>query len=61
LSQASSARKKSDATRWNSAAFKAAGGVALAASPTFGIMALLTSGAGGDPAAMLCSAPHASC
>jgi hypothetical protein len=59
LSQASSGRTDSEATRWSSTAFKPAGGVALAASPTFAIMALLTSDVGGDPA-MLCSAPHAS-
>jgi hypothetical protein len=35
---------------------RAADWLALAASPTFAIMALLTSGLGGGPAEMLCSA-----
>ena len=37
-------------------AFWAADGLALAASPTFAIMALLTGILGGGPAGMLCSA-----
>jgi hypothetical protein len=35
-------------------------GLALAASPTFAVMALLTGGLGGGPMEMLCSAAHAS-
>ena len=35
----------------------AADGLALAASPTFAVMALLTGVLGGGPAEMLCSAP----
>ncbi|MCC2687323.1 MAG: hypothetical protein K0S21_126 [Rhizobiaceae bacterium] len=38
----------------------AANGLALAASPTFAIMALLTAVPGGGPAEMLCSADPAS-
>ena len=43
-------------TRRNAAAFGAADGLALAASPTFAVMALLTGVLGGGPAEMLCSA-----
>ncbi len=39
---------------------RAADGLALAASPTFAIMALLTGVLGGGPAEMLCSAAQAS-
>ena len=39
---------------------RAAGVLALAASPTFAIMALLTGVLGGGPAEMLCSAAHVS-
>jgi hypothetical protein len=44
------------ATRRNSAAHKAADGLALAASPTFAIMALLTGIFGGGHADLLCAA-----
>ena len=37
----------------------AANGLALAASPTFAVMALLTGVLGGDPAGTLCSIAHA--
>ena len=36
----------------------AANGLALAASPTFALMALLTGALGGDPAGALCSTAH---
>jgi hypothetical protein len=39
-------------------AFRATDGLALAASPTFATMALLTSIPGGGAAGMLCSAAH---
>ena len=47
-------------TRRNAVGLKAADGLALAASPTFAIMALLTGVLGADPAEMLCSAAHVS-
>ena len=48
------------ATPRTAAALKRADGLALAASPTFAVMALLTGVSGGDPAEMLCSAAGAS-
>ena len=48
------------ATHRNAAPLRVAEGLALAASPTFAIMALLTSVLGGGPAEMLCSAAHVS-
>ena len=47
-------------TRRSAVGLKAADGLALAASPTFAIMALLTGVLGADPAEMLCSAAHVS-
>jgi len=42
------------------ASFKVTDALTLAASPTFAVMAILTSTLGGDSAAALCSAAHAS-
>lgn len=42
----------------NAAAFGAVGWLALAAAPTFAIMALLTGVLGGSASDMLCSATH---
>jgi hypothetical protein len=44
------------APRRNAGALREAGALALAASPTFAVMALLTGVLGGGPAEMLCSA-----
>jgi hypothetical protein len=55
MSQACSGGSDGGATRRNAAAPRAADGLALAASPTFAIMALLTGAVGGAPD-MLCSA-----
>ncbi|WP_119462072.1 hypothetical protein [Rhodospirillaceae bacterium SYSU D60014] len=60
MSQACSGGSDWQATRRNAAALRAADGLALAASPTFAIMALLTGVLGGGPAEMLCSAAHVS-
>ena len=59
MSLACSGGSDGQATRRNAAALRAADGLALAASPTFAIMALLT-GVRGGPAEMLCSPAHAS-
>jgi len=48
------------AARRNGVRLGAVEGLALAASPTFGFMALLSGIGGGGPAAMLCSAEHGS-
>jgi hypothetical protein len=48
------------AVRRNPRTFRAAHWLALAASPTFAIMALLNSVLGGGATEMLCSAAHAS-
>ena len=56
MSLACSGGSDSGATRRTAAALMAADGLALAASPTFAIMALLTGVLGGGPADMLCSA-----
>ena len=48
------------AIRRNAAALRAADWLALAAAPTFAIMALLTGVLGGGPMEMLCSSAHAS-
>ncbi|MEH2513150.1 hypothetical protein V1291_004504 [Nitrobacteraceae bacterium AZCC 1564] len=48
------------AIRRNVASFKIIDALALAASPTFALMALLTGVLGSDPAVALCSAAHAS-
>ena len=60
MSQACSGGSDVGAIRRNAAALRAADGLALAASPTFAIMALLTSVLGGGPAEMLCSAANVS-
>ena len=60
MSQACSGGSGGQANRRNAAAFTAAEGLALAASPTFAIMALFTGGLGGGRAEMLCSAAHVS-
>ena len=60
MSQACSGGSDVQGTRRNAAALRAADGLALAASPTFAIMALLTGVMGGGPAEMLCSAAHVS-
>ena len=56
MSEACSGGFDGGATRRNAAALRAADGLALAASPTFAIMALLSGVMGGGPAAMFCSA-----
>ena len=48
------------ATRRNAAPLRAADGLALAASPTFAIMALLSAVPGGGAVEMLCTAAHMS-
>ncbi len=60
MSQACSGGSDGGAISRNAALLGAAGGLALAASPTFAVMALLTGVLGSGPADMLCSAtPHA--
>lgn len=49
-----------EAVRRSIALFRLTDTLALAASPTFAVMAVLTSTLGDDPAAALCSAAHAS-
>ena len=56
MSQACSGGSDGGATRRNATALGAAGGLALAASPTFAIMALLTGVLGGGQPDMLCLA-----
>ncbi len=60
MSQACSGGSDGQATRRYAGALWEADGLALAASPTFAIMALLTGVLGGGPAEMLCSAAHVS-
>ncbi len=60
MSQACSGGSDGGATRPNPASLRAADGLALAAAPTFAIMALLTGIFGGGPMEMLCSSAHAS-
>jgi hypothetical protein len=60
MSLACSGGSDGQATRRTAGALWAADGLALAASPTFAIMALLTGVLGGGPAEMLCSAAHVS-
>ena len=60
MSLACSGGTDSGGTRRNGAALMVAEGLALAASPTFAIMALVTGVIGGGPAEMLCSAAHGS-
>ena len=56
MSQAGSGGSDGGAIHRNAAALGAADRLALAASPTFAVMALLTGVLGGGPAEMLCSA-----
>ena len=56
MSTACSGGSDGVATRRNTAALGAANGLALAAAPTFAIMALVTGILGAGPAEMLCSA-----
>jgi len=60
MSMACSEEAEGAATHRNGAALRAANGLALAASPTFAAMALLTGAMGGGQAAMVCSAADAS-
>ena len=60
MSQAGSGASDGGAIHRNPAEFKAGKGLALAASPTFAIMALLTIVLGGNQTEMLCSAAHLS-
>ena len=60
MSEACSGGSDRQATCRTVGAFWAADGLALAASPTFAIMALLTGILGSGPAEMLCSATHVS-
>jgi hypothetical protein len=60
MSLACSGGADGGASRRNTTAFMAAEGLALAASPTFAIMALLIGVLGGDSAEMLCSVAHGS-
>ena len=60
MSQACCGQSDEQATARSAAALRAADGLALAASPTFAIMALLTALLGGSPAEMLCSTANAS-
>jgi hypothetical protein len=55
MNQACCGGSDGGAIRRNDAALRAADGLALAASPTFCTMALLTGVLGGGPAEMLCS------
>ena len=56
MSQACAGGSRSGATRRNVDALRAADGLALAASPTFAIMALLSGVLRGGPAETFCSA-----
>ena len=60
MSQSCSGASGGQAGCPNATAVRAADGLALAASPTFATMALLTGVLGGGPAEMLCSAAHGS-
>jgi hypothetical protein len=60
MSQAGSGGSDGQATRRYAGALWEADGLALAASPTFATMALLTSVLDGGPVEMLCSAAHVS-
>lgn len=60
MSHACSGGSDDGTARRSPVAFCATGGLALAASPTFAAMALLSGVVGGDAAEMLCSAGHAS-
>jgi len=58
--RACSAASDGGAARREGASLKAANGLALAASPTFAVMALLTGVLGAGPGEMVCSATDAS-
>jgi hypothetical protein len=64
MSHAWTSGSDGQAARRNATALRAADGLtlglALAASPTFALMALLSAVLGGGPAELLCSAAHAS-
>ena len=60
MSQACPAASDAGAARREGAALKAASGLALAASPTFAVMAFLTSLSDSGSGAMVCSAADAS-
>jgi hypothetical protein len=60
MSQACSGGSDGLAPRRNAAALRAADGLALAASSTFAVMALLTGIVGAGPADMLCSVSEVS-
>ena len=58
--QACSSGSEGQAIRWNAGAFRATDALALAASPTFAAMALLTAILGGGPLEMFCAAARGS-
>ncbi len=60
MNQACCGDSGGEAIRRNAAPLRAIDALALAASPTFAVMALLTGVTGSDPAEMLCSAAHTS-
>ena len=60
MSEASCGESGGQTARRNGAALRAADGLALTASPTFAVMALLTGILGGDHAEMPHAAAHAS-
>jgi hypothetical protein len=60
VSQACSGGADGPTARWSAGALRVADTLALAASPTFAMMALLTGAFDGGPAEMLCAAAHAS-
>ena len=60
MSGACSGEANGRATFGSVGALRVADGLALAASPTFAVMALLTTVLSGGPAEMLCSAGHIS-
>nr|WP_309402200.1 hypothetical protein [Aminobacter niigataensis]WMD00140.1 hypothetical protein RAR13_29155 [Aminobacter niigataensis] len=60
MSQSCCGGSDGQAARRNTVALGAVNGLALAAAPTFAVMALLTAVVADDPAAMLCSSAHGS-
>jgi hypothetical protein len=60
MSLACSGESGGQAARRNAAVLGAADGLALAAAPTFALMALLTGVLGGGPMETLCAAAHGS-
>jgi hypothetical protein len=60
MTQACCGETGGEAIRRNVASFRLTDGLALAASPTFAIMALLTGITSGGPAEALCAAAHIS-